>query len=291
MRITDLLDRPIAFHRAFVTITDHPVTAIFLSQAVYWSKRTRDIDGWFYKTQAEWEDEIGLKRYDQEVARKRLRELGILEEVRRGVPARLYFRINEDVLSDLLSGAETEQSSLPKVSNQVCAISADKSAETRPSNTETTTETTTTLSKRGALGNLPSVPSRHPAVAAYLDTFEGYRLDNYQTDIVRQTVGDDPDRLQVWIKTLTDWRLSGWSAHSIPLMLDKFQRITDTRRHETDSGLVRTGTANHASGARRGPGGGRPTAAERSGGLTAAEVIDGANSALAILRANAGGSI
>jgi hypothetical protein len=147
-----------------------------------------------------------------------------------------------------------------------------------------------TLSK-SALDKLPSVPSRHPAVAAYLDTFEGYRLDNYQTDIVRQTIGDDPDRLQAWIKTLTDWRLSGWSARSIPLMLDKFQRTTDTRRHETDSGLVRTGTANHASGARRGPGGGRPTAAERSGGLTAAEVIDGANSALAILRANAGGSL
>jgi hypothetical protein len=96
--------RPIAFMRIFTKITDGKTKvgvtgALMLSQAVYWSTRTKDNDGWFWKTADEWEEETGLTRREQETARKRLTKLGILEEKKMGVPCRMYFRIRESSLA------------------------------------------------------------------------------------------------------------------------------------------------------------------------------------------------
>ncbi|MGL1664079.1 hypothetical protein ACSTJP_00070, partial [Vibrio parahaemolyticus] len=71
---------------------------LMLSQALYWSKRTNDPDGWFYKSQVEWEEETGMTRYEQEGARKALIKLGVLEELKRGVPCRLHYRVNMKAL-------------------------------------------------------------------------------------------------------------------------------------------------------------------------------------------------
>jgi hypothetical protein len=103
-RLLDLLDRPIAFHRIFVTLTGSVLAAVMLSQAFYWSRRTKHPGGWFYKTQEEWEEETGLTRGEQEAARKRLRITGFWAEERRGIPARLYFRVDLDMLAEQLLG-------------------------------------------------------------------------------------------------------------------------------------------------------------------------------------------
>lgn len=92
--ITDLLDRPIAFHRAFAKLAGSVNAGVMLSQGYYWSKRTKSPAGWFYKTQDEWEAETCLSRREQETARKLLRQTGFWEEDRRGNPARLYYRID-----------------------------------------------------------------------------------------------------------------------------------------------------------------------------------------------------
>ena len=97
-----VLDRPIAFHRIFVDITAGVLPALFLSQAWYWSKRHDHEDGWFFNTQADWQAETGLSRYEQESARKTLKKLGILEEKLRGAPARLYYRLNKNRIAELL---------------------------------------------------------------------------------------------------------------------------------------------------------------------------------------------
>lgn len=140
--IHHLLDRPIAFQRAFVRIGAGITGALFLSQAVYWSSRTNDTDGWFYKTQAEWEEETGLSRYEQEGARKSLKKLGVLEEVLYGVPAKLHYRVNVDSLLAYLS-AENQQTSMRKTSKLVCGKPANKMRENQQTYTETTAETTT----------------------------------------------------------------------------------------------------------------------------------------------------
>lgn len=102
MNVEALLDRPIAFHRAFVTLTGSVTAALFLSQAVYWSRRTNDDDGWFYKTVADWEDETGLTFREQETAKRKLISLGIMDVEKRGGTNRTnYFRVNQDRIFEL----------------------------------------------------------------------------------------------------------------------------------------------------------------------------------------------
>lgn len=96
-------ERPIAYHRFYLHFGLDPAGGLFLSQACYWSKNKNSIErgGWFYKTMEEWQEEIGIGRRPQESARKKLRELGILEEKKQGVPAKLFFRVNHKRLREL----------------------------------------------------------------------------------------------------------------------------------------------------------------------------------------------
>jgi hypothetical protein len=98
----EIFDRPIAYHRCFVTITGSVTTAVLLSQAVYWNNRATLPDGWFWKTQDEWFDETGLSRWEQEGARKVLKKMGILNEKLEGIPAKLYYQINVKKLLELV---------------------------------------------------------------------------------------------------------------------------------------------------------------------------------------------
>lgn len=102
-QLIGLLDRPIAFHRCFVTVTGSVTAALMLSQALYWQQRTKDESGWWYKTRDEWTAETGMKRKEQEGARRKLRKLGLLHEQRRGVPAQLWYQLDEIRLLELLA--------------------------------------------------------------------------------------------------------------------------------------------------------------------------------------------
>lgn len=141
-----VLQRPIAFHRVFVPLGG--VTgALFLSQLLYWSDRGSEGNGWIYKTQAEWTDETGLSRREQETARRQLREAGVIEECYKGLPAKLFYRINFDALSDYLERqvkvAEKRASKDGGNVHPVCTKAPTKSGGKRQStNTETTTEIT-----------------------------------------------------------------------------------------------------------------------------------------------------
>lgn len=161
MHANDFLDRPIAFHRAFVRIGAGVTGALMLSQAIYWSRRTKNADGWFYKTMEEWEEETGLTRSEQETARKKLVKACVLEEMKKGVPCRLYYRINSDEIMAILF-AGNQQSSLQDSSKQECRNTAGKRAENLQAITETTTETTTEITSesftaQAASASLPSV--------------------------------------------------------------------------------------------------------------------------------------
>ncbi|WP_069135248.1 replication protein [Klebsiella quasipneumoniae] len=136
MNILPLLDRPIAFQRSFIRLNIGVTAALFLSQMTYWTNRSDD-DGWVYKTQEEWEEETGLSRYEQEGARKKLRSIGVLLEKKKGVPARLFYKIDNDVLFQSLvaanKNAEKPHTGMRKTSKQVSG---------KPANflTENTTE-------------------------------------------------------------------------------------------------------------------------------------------------------
>lgn len=123
--LVDLLDRPIAFHRIFVTISGSVVAALFLSQAVYWQRRCPPgRDGWWWKTGSEWMAETGLSRAEQERARKIWRNLNILEEQRKGIPCRLWFRLDLSELALAIQSAANGQTG--KCGKQACRDSAGR---------------------------------------------------------------------------------------------------------------------------------------------------------------------
>nr|WP_198923494.1 MULTISPECIES: hypothetical protein [Enterobacteriaceae]DAO72625.1 MAG TPA: putative replisome organizer protein [Caudoviricetes sp.] len=121
-----LVDRPIAFQRSFVRLGVGITGALLLSQIVYWQNRMEG--NWFYKTQTDLEEETGLTRYEQEGARKKLVSCGVLEEAKRGIPAKLYFRVNQERLEELLLG-ENQHAGMGKTNKQGCGISANSDAE------------------------------------------------------------------------------------------------------------------------------------------------------------------
>jgi hypothetical protein len=140
----EILDRPIAFHPIFVDLTGSVPAALILSQAFYWQRRTDDPDGWFYKSREEWHEETRLKRYDQEQARALLRKTPFWEESLRGIPARLYFRINLQALQNQLANKLAD--GLPTSRQTVCQqdgrTSPNKPADGLPTNSEITSEIT-----------------------------------------------------------------------------------------------------------------------------------------------------
>ncbi len=97
MRLPDFLPglgRPVAFYPELVKLTGSVNSALLLCQLAYWSGKGRDPEGWVFKTQAAIESETGLTPRAQEFARRLLRDLGFIEEQRRGIPARLHFRLD-----------------------------------------------------------------------------------------------------------------------------------------------------------------------------------------------------
>lgn len=154
MNLVKLLDRPIAFHRAFARLAGSVHAGILLSQAVYWSGRTSDPAGWFYKTQAEWEEETCLSRREQETARGLLRRLmhqnaPLWREERRGVPARMFYQVNFEVLGGLLAGLQSggnRQASMAESAKLACTNPPNWHGGNRQTITENTyieyTETT-----------------------------------------------------------------------------------------------------------------------------------------------------
>jgi hypothetical protein len=102
--LLDIFDEPIVFQRAYVSLTGSAVAALFLSYAIYTTDRLpKDAEGWFRKTGDEWKAETGLTRFEQQTARRILRELDVLIERRAGLPAELWFKIRIDRILELLS--------------------------------------------------------------------------------------------------------------------------------------------------------------------------------------------
>lgn len=108
--LLEVFDEPIVFQRAYVELTQSVTAALFLSYAVYDTERLDpESEGWFHKTSDEWKQDTGLSRFEQESARKKLRELGVLIERRVGMPAQLWSKISSERLLELLAQQADER--------------------------------------------------------------------------------------------------------------------------------------------------------------------------------------
>lgn len=181
-----LLDRAISFQRCFVTLTGSVNAALMLSQAVYWHIRTDDSEGRFYKSQAEWEEETGLSRYEQESARKTLRGLGFWHEERVGMPAKLYFRIDEEKLQKMLD--KLPQSSMRKSRILERGKPADKIASFPQAINEQqiTTEITTQKGSGSYLNSTNAPASRTPKQAP---PFEDFPEETNELEPLKREIG------------------------------------------------------------------------------------------------------
>ncbi|MEO4185205.1 DNA-binding protein [Acinetobacter pittii] len=147
-------EQPIAFNKHYVFLGCGINGALMLSQLVYWTSRTKDSEGWIFKTHHEWTQETGLTRREQDTARATLKSLQFISEKKMGVPRRVYFRVERENLYQALieysesidinsmhnsailnaQNSHTECTNAPNCMHE----SATLNAQIRPSNTENT---------------------------------------------------------------------------------------------------------------------------------------------------------
>jgi hypothetical protein len=100
--VLDLFDEPIMFRRIYVDLTGSVTAALWLSHLLSSDESLKYVDTarrWFEIPLDQISETTGLTRFEQESARKRLRDLSILDERRVGMPAKLQFAINHEELA------------------------------------------------------------------------------------------------------------------------------------------------------------------------------------------------
>ena len=91
--------------RIYIDIFKSHRTALLISQCVYWSDKTKDPEGWFYKTFAEWQAELGMNQHAIETSRDALIDFGVLDFtlMRQNGTHKNHWRVNFERLYALLS--------------------------------------------------------------------------------------------------------------------------------------------------------------------------------------------
>ena len=84
----------------FLELTGDTDSALLLTQLLYWTERARDDDGWVFKARHDWYAELHLNRYKLDMARRRLRDLSLIEEDHHLVGSRriLHLRVRRTQL-------------------------------------------------------------------------------------------------------------------------------------------------------------------------------------------------
>jgi hypothetical protein len=142
---------------AFVGSVD---AGLLLAQIIFWSDKTRDKAGWFYKTYDEWQAEIYLSEYEVRKNARKLVEMGLIETKVKKAPngnPTVHYRL------DWVNFLETFRKFLEAGKDSHCRIDPEESAETL--NTELTTEMTGINRERGDERKEKFKVSREPSPA------------------------------------------------------------------------------------------------------------------------------
>ena len=137
----------------FVRILGDYTSAAFLSQCIYWCDRTDDAGGWFYKSHDEWAAELELSS-DQ--VRRCVKTCGGMVEVKRaGIPARNYYRVNQELVTHALQILANDTQTATSRSGETQQQAADKPNDRRPTNP-------TASRTAGATSNKGTKPTSEP---------------------------------------------------------------------------------------------------------------------------------
>ena len=77
----------------------------FASEYTYWEERNDLEDSYFFSTVENVENNTGINAYHQREAIKRLKEFGILETKKIGLPAKRYIRLNLEKIIEILTSS------------------------------------------------------------------------------------------------------------------------------------------------------------------------------------------
>lgn len=189
-RMRDLLsDRPVAYHPQLAKLLGAINAALLFQQVAYWSNLKADSEpgygAWIWKTQSELEDETAMTRYEQEGARKVLRRKGVIEEARRGIPAKLHYRICWYRFFELLENSSRKAGRGKPPNNATKSPRTGMQKSSEPGRGRPTGEgvgkpqSTTESTQRGnpenkAIIKEDPIPKLSEAKAAWLDTASSF---------------------------------------------------------------------------------------------------------------------
>jgi len=222
-------ERPIAYYPIYAKITGSITAGILLNQCCYWFYSIDNKE--FYKTDKEFCDDLSIGLYELKSAKKRLQELGLISLKRRGVPAKTFYQLHEDILITLI----TSYGKNPQlVSGKTNNLLVEKPITITETTTEITTETTTELgasaqhppaSSNGSLSGKngsEGKPARlrksnadprtnHPAIKAIFSILGRWpRMQEYDSLIAALGEIPDEERLrECWM----EWRRAGPDKH------------------------------------------------------------------------------
>ena len=109
---SSLTDRPIAFQPIYAKITGSITSGLLLSQITYWAKIMKYEE--FYKTDRELYEELCMGRYELDRAKKVLANLSLVSIVRKGVPAKSFYKLDMERLISLILDYNTQQRNNPQ---------------------------------------------------------------------------------------------------------------------------------------------------------------------------------
>ena len=104
MRLGDYLrdlGRPVMYWPSLCPVVGGVNATILLCHLIWWGDKGDDTEGWIYKTQDAITEETGLTRREQDTARAKLIDLGLVSIQRRGVPPTLYYLVDLDRLESV----------------------------------------------------------------------------------------------------------------------------------------------------------------------------------------------
>lgn len=104
-----------------------------VSEYEYWRSRGELEGGWFYSTVENIEKNTSLSKHKQKKALENLQQAGVICYQRKGMPAKRYIKINEDVLEEVLLGKKVKNltSSSQKVANKKSKFLTSRSEKIR----------------------------------------------------------------------------------------------------------------------------------------------------------------
>jgi hypothetical protein len=105
--VTTLAQSYVWFYPRLIPLAGGHKGALVLANMLHWTRYLQqhapERDGWLWKTHEQWSDETGLSRHEFDAAKGELIRKALLQQVKRGMPARTYSRLNLDVLAESLS--------------------------------------------------------------------------------------------------------------------------------------------------------------------------------------------